>query len=322
MVNTNETIVVQWNPRSGTGGRRSEIIALVRRLRQHGFRVRLFHHRERMDQYVACLPVSRKLNCIIGCGGDGTIADLLNRHPHARIGMLPVGTENLLARYFRMPRTGEAVADLVRDGYVSNIDTCFAGSHRFLLMLSIGVDADVVRLIHRNRTGNIHRLSYLWPTLLAFLGFRKDRRATVRINNDTTATGTHVIVTNIPAYGFGFPFAPDAKPNDGLLDVRVFDGRSLWHTVLHAIRVWFGLSSAEREVKRFSVSELTILDASVTPADGAHQQTPVAIHSTMAVQADGDPAPELPLSIRVIPRSLELIVPKSPNVVFRSTKES
>ncbi len=63
------------------------------------------------------------------------------------------------------------------------------------------------------------------------------------------------------------------------------------------------------------MTELTILDASETPANDAP-------HTTIAVQADGDPAPGLPLSIRVIPRSLELIVPKSPNVVFRSAKES
>lgn len=305
----NSLVVVQWNPKSGTGHRRHEILRLVRVLSEFGFRVRLFHNRVTMDRYLS-IPVHRsRLFCIVGCGGDGTITDLLNRYPNDRLAMLPMGTENLIARYFRIPRNGRAVAELVRDGFSRRLDTCFANEHRFLLMLSIGVDADVVRDLHEGRRGNISHLAYVLPVLRAFLKFsvRREVRVDGISGHEGCYSGTHVIITNIPAYGFGFPFAPRALPDDGELDIRIFRGRSFWHTIRHALSVWLGLKSAERDVIRLTASSLSLTEG----AAGGKSVAIRADEAPMAVQADGDPAPGLPLRIRVEPRSLELIVPRS-----------
>ncbi len=301
-------VVVQWNPKSGTGRRRHEILRLVRVLGEFGFRVRLFHNRALMDRYLNNPAHRNRLCCIVGCGGDGTITDLLNRYPNERLAMLPMGTENLIARYFRLPRNGRSVAELVRDGFSRKLDTCFANEHRFLLMLSVGVDADVVRDLHQGRQGNISHLAYVFPILRAFLRFSVRREVCVEgIDGEGGSyAGTHVIVTNIPAYGFGFPFAPNAVPDDGVLDVRIFRGTSFWHTVRHAVSVWLGLKSAERDVIRFATRALSLKESRMGTES---KMTPVG-GEPLAVQADGDPAPGLPMKIRVEPRSLELIVPR------------
>jgi diacylglycerol kinase family enzyme len=114
-----------------------------------------------------------------------------------------------------------------------------------------------------------------------------------------------VIVTNIPAYGFGFPFAPDAQPDDGLLDVRVFTGMTRVQTMIHAVSVWFGFRRAEKSVIRFRCQQLTVFQGTVTSVTASSQTQRTAA----PVQCDGDPGPELPLQITVDPASLLLITP-------------
>ncbi|MFN9718994.1 MAG: diacylglycerol/lipid kinase family protein, partial [Planctomycetota bacterium] len=133
-------VVIQWNRRSGSGGGRGELIVLARQLRAAGFLVRMFHNRGRMDHYIQQqfgedsvmesggkqLPLRRRLHCIVAAGGDGTVADVVNRHPGRPIAVLPLGTENLLARFLGMKRSGTQVAKAIRAGTTFWLDTAVA----------------------------------------------------------------------------------------------------------------------------------------------------------------------------------------------------
>ena len=58
------TVVIQRNPRSGTGWRRGLVYDLVTQLRSQGFRPRLFKSRERLDRWLAQAywkPVTERL---------------------------------------------------------------------------------------------------------------------------------------------------------------------------------------------------------------------------------------------------------------------
>jgi len=303
-------VVIQWNRRSGSGGGRGELIVLARQLRAAGFLVRMFHNRGRMDHYIqqqfgedsvmesggTQLPLRRRLHCIVAAGGDGTVADVVNRHPGRPIAVLPLGTENLLARFLGMKRSGTQVAKAIRAGTTFWLDTAVANGQRFLLMFSVGLDAEVVDAIHSVRTGTIRRISYVIPVLKAFIRSQPKRYRAVTADGSGVISGTHLIVTNIPRYGFGLPFAPQARGDDGLLDVRAFQGQTRWSIFWHAAKLKLGLPIGSNEVQRFSSAELTLS----------------CDHARGVSQFDGDPGPPLPVSIRVEPRSLCVIVLKSP----------
>lgn len=287
-----DLVVIQRNPTSGTGRGARHLNQLIGRLREHGFRVRMFSNRERLDAYLRNETLAKRLRCIVAAGGDGTIGNLVNRHCEFPIATLPLGTENLVAQYLKIARCGRTVADMIAVNATQRFDTGIVGTQRFLLMASVGIDADVVRRLHSVRTGNIRRLSYISPIWKSFFSYQFPQIHVASIDGRHTATGTHVIVTNIPEYGFGLKFSVDADPQDGLLDVRVLQNSRRFKSLVHGGKLKLGMRGLEADVLRFQAREIKVW----SDREG------------LSTQCDGDPGPGLPAEVRVEPSSMQLVV--------------
>ncbi len=255
----------------------------------------MFSSRPKLDRYMAEKPAQRILRCIVAAGGDGTVADLVNRHPGVPIAVLPLGTENLLARYLAIRRCGRHLSGIIQRGKVRVFDSAIVNGRRILLMVSVGIDAEIVDAVHQTRSGNIHRLSYVRHMLRAFLTNPPITYRVFTPDCSFDVSGRHIIATNVPRYGFEIPFAPEAQPDDGILDVRVFHGTTRWQVFWHVARLRLGLPVGAHEFTRFSASTVRIecLDAT----------------RPRTSQCDGDPGPELPLQLEMDHHSLTLIVP-------------
>ena len=214
------------------------------------------------------------------------MADVANRHPGCPIAVLPLGTENLLAKYLNLPRCGRALAVVITSGRIRIFDTATANGRRFLLMLSAGVDGEIVHAIHQSRRGTIRRMGYALPTLRAFLSSSPKLIRVSTPDARQIVTGTHVIVTNIPRYGFGLEFAPEAISDDGLLNVRIYHGATRWQIIWHAIRLKLGLSIHSSEYTKFTATQVTLDSATGALISG--------------VQIDGDPCTALPVTRRIV----------------------
>lgn len=295
---TRRLVVIQRNPTSGSGRGRRELLTLAAELRRRQFRTRMFRSRSLLDDFLRQPGISSKLRCIVAAGGDGTVTDLLNRHPGATLALLPLGTENLLARFLGIRRSGRQLAEIIEHGRTVTLDCGVASGQRFLLMLGAGADGRIVHLMHACRLGNIRHTSYLWPIVKGLCGYPPQQ---IRVSSDDDrhdVSGSHVLVTNIPMYGFGFRFSPEAVPNDGQLDVRVFHGRTRAALMGHALCVRLGLGERFGAVSRFAARRLTL---NAGP-DGGRIPT----------QLDGDPGPELPVNVCVDRDALTVIVPGEP----------
>ncbi|MFO0975022.1 MAG: diacylglycerol kinase family protein [Planctomycetaceae bacterium] len=287
-------VIIQRNPSSGSGAGRRQLIVLSKELMRLGYRVRMFRNRPLMDEWLRDRSSKIAIRCLVAAGGDGTVADLSNRHPGIPIAILPMGTENLLARYLGLRRDGLQLAGVIHQNVVRVLDSALANGRRFLLMLSSGVDADVVAALHGKRTGNISRLNYLIPTVRAFFGSRVREFEVCSEDQANRLLGTHVIVTNIPRYGFQLEFSPDADPSDGLLDVRVCHCKTRWGIVWHAIRLKLGLQISASEFSTFRAASVRL----VATSGGSDRS-----------QCDGDPGPDLPVRVQVERGTLRLLVP-------------
>ncbi|MBL8814051.1 MAG: hypothetical protein JNM43_28040 [Planctomycetaceae bacterium] len=246
-----------------------------------------------MDEWLHERSASRIIRCLVAAGGDGTVADLLNRHPGIPVAILPMGTENLLARYLGLRRDGLQLARVIQRNSIRVYDSALANGRRFLLMLSAGVDADIVAALHSKRSGNISRLNYLLPTLIAFLRSRVREFEVCSEDQRHKLRGTHVIVTNVPRYGFQLEFAPDADPSDGLLDIRVCHCQTRLGILWHAARLKLGLTISTQEYSTFRAPAVRLSCVSGTPDRS---------------QCDGDPGPDVPVTIRIEPATLRLLV--------------
>lgn len=285
--------MIQRNPTSGSGRGRQQIRILIHHLRSAGYRVRLFAHRDRLDRFVRDPDNSSSVAAVVAAGGDGTVAGLSHRHPAVPIAILPLGTENLVARYLRIPRCGRTVADMIRIGQTRVLDTGFVNDQRFMLMVSAGIDAEVVHRLSTERRGNISHLSYLKPIFRSFMDYHYPPIDVCSVDGKVLATGSHVIATNIPEYGFRMKFSPLADPTDGKLDIRIYQQVGRQRTILHALRTRAGWTDRTSDVVRLQAEAVELRPRG----------------DSVPVQFDGDPAGLCPVKIRIDRQSLRLFVP-------------
>lgn len=286
-------VVIQRNPASGSGWRRSLLLDLVRELRRLGFSPRLFRDRARCDRWLAEPRNRAETLCLVAAGGDGTVDDLLNRHPGWPLAILPLGTENLLARGLGIDPSGVHLARLIAGGHRRTIDVGLAGDRRFVLMASVGFDAEVIRRVHAARTGTITHLSYLQPIWAAL---RKYEHPPLRIwiDDDPQPRDARLaVIVNYPMYALNLPMAKRAQADDGWLEVRLFQRGSAFQILRYFCTLLQGRHETLNDVVSVRARRIRIESESPAP-----------------VQVDGDPQGTTPIEIRVIPQALQLISPR------------
>jgi YegS/Rv2252/BmrU family lipid kinase len=296
-VNSAQTVLIFANPNAGRGLARTWADRIAQRSREDGFVVRLVM--ERPSDFVPDRDVDYRAAVVIG--GDGTLRAVAERLYHAfddppPLLLVPMGTANLIGKHLALPwRRGDPtdqVARALARPRVVQLDAGQANGHLFLLMASAGFDAQVVHEMQRVRNGPIDFVSYAVPTLLTFHRYTFPILQ-VKVNGRVVFPGAQAIaiVANVPEYGVGFPFLPDARPNDRLLDVCVLPCKNrkdlLQLTMLAA------------------AGEHLQMDGAVL-ASGTHIQ--IDSPDNTPVQIDGDAFGHTPLDIQLLPRTVGFIV--------------
>lgn len=285
-------VAIQRNPTSGSGRGREQLLALCRELKVLGFQPRLFSNRDRMDEWMATPAKTDRLHCIVAAGGDGTVGSVVNRFPGHPITILPLGTENLLAKFLKIPCSGLGLARLIADNHRCQFDLGMIGDSRFTLMASVGFDAEVVHLTDARRTGPISKWNYLQPILTSLRKYQHPRLKVFADGATQPIEGVLVVAVNIPGYAFGLKVAHGAGGSDGLLDLRIFQRGSAFQMLRYGLKVATGSHERLDDVKCLRAKRIRIESDVAAP-----------------VQVDGDPCGFTPLEISIQPNSLTMLIP-------------
>lgn len=164
-----------------------------------------------------------EFDAAVAVGGDGTLGELVQAAAPAglRVGIIPVGTANVVARDLGIPRHAERAAQVILAAKTRALDLGRVNGRGFLAMVGVGLDGEIVRAVSGARTGPIRMSSYVLPTLRAL---RKFREPALRLQVDgrvIDGPGFGLIVTNTRNYGGLFSVCPSADLSDGRLDFQL-----------------------------------------------------------------------------------------------------
>ncbi len=207
------------------------------------------------------------------------------------LGIVPGGRGNDLARVLGIPDDpAEAVAVLAA-GESRRIDVGEANGKRFLGIVSIGFDSDANQLA--NETSFLRgNLVYAYAALRTLLTW-KPGRFTVRAGEERVRfTGYSVSVANNRAFGGGMFIAPDAELDDGEFDIITVGEVGKLRFVSNLPKVFKGTHVNEDEVRVFRAPRVELTASRPFP-----------------VFADGEHLTDLPVSLRILPRALSVLVP-------------
>jgi len=293
---TANQVIISVNPKAGSGRRRASVRQLVELLAERTIQARVLNDLGQVAEQAEQLCREGRLRAVVGAGGDGTMHRLLNDlAADVPLAMLPLGTENLLAKYHGQRRGARPLAKMLIDGDTKKFDAGRANGRLFLLMASAGFDAEVARRLDECRGANISHFSYMGPI---FGAIRRYDYPPMRVCCETPAGEKEIearfcFVFNLPEYGLGLPFAPEADATDGLLELCTFSRGSVFSCLRYLLSVAMG-----RHRKR---EDCTYVQAS---------RARIETDGEVPFQLDGDPGGRLPLELDVVPRRATLIVPR------------
>ena len=189
------------------------------------------------------------------------------------------------------PPRFRARVELLAAGSTRAIDVGEVNGRRFLGIASCGFDSDANRIANQARLvkGN---LVYLYAALRALAAWKPARFELVLDGDLRRFTGFSVAAANNKAFGGGMFVAPDAELDDGKLDVVWVSGMAKLHFLANLPKVFKGRHVDNDEVTVLRAAEVTI-----------------SADRPFAVYADGDHLADLPATIRLLPRALNVIAP-------------
>jgi diacylglycerol kinase (ATP) len=228
---------------------------------------------------------------ILVAGGDGTVNGVLNGLTPgiATLGVIPIGTSNVLARELKIYSVKEAVKRIIR-GESRSIPIgemeCSGQKKRFLLMAGIGVDGAVVRGVRLAEKKRMGKGAYV---LSALRVARAWDRENLKVTFDGNTVSCHsVIICNAAKYGGNFLLSPHGDLFAPGFQVVCITGGPLSYLKLF-MRMTVGRVSGSSSVTIFPANE-------------------VEVAGWKDVQLDGDYCGCAPLRLKSIPDFLRVIV--------------
>ena len=232
------------------------------------------------------------VHAIFGAGGDGLLARLLPAtvNTDVALGVVPLGTGNVWARELGLPLQPERAIARQLASTPRRVDVGSANGRLFLVIASTGLDARIVELIENDAAAKRWgQVAYPLAGLSLAPGLR-GVAAHVQLDDDPPIEVNLLaaMMTNGRLYGGVVPLLPQARVDDGALDLILFGGGGPLEATAHAARVLAGLHQTDPSVlvRRFRYARL---------------ETPGA---SLPVQSDGDPLGTTPLEVRVLPGAL------------------
>ncbi|MDN5762108.1 MAG: phosphatase PAP2 family protein [Microlunatus sp.] len=305
------------NPRSTKGQKRCAVIynpvkvtdwAVFRRhveyeLRDRGWQRPLWLETTVDDsgRAMTAQAVAEKVDLVIGAGGDGTIRVICSGLAGTGIpfGLIPAGTSNLLARNIGIPRDEAAALRVAFDGQDKPIDLVrvrvdSGEDDRFAVMAGIGLDAVIMQGTNPDLKKTVGSAAYFVSA--AKHANHPALQATVRVDeHPPLRRKAHLIVVgNVGLLPSGILLIPDAKPDDGLLDVLVASPRTVRDWVRLVAQVVTRQQRSDEQLDRMSGRRVQI---TVEPSD-QYQLDGDTVGETSTLIAEIEPAA---LTLRVPP---------------------
>lgn len=286
-------IVLLTNAASGRGGSHSLASQAATVLERDGHEVVRVALGPGWEAGVAAAAaMAGGVGLLVACGGDGTVsaaAGWMAARPSAAkdtaIYHLALGTENLFAREFGMRPDVDQLAAAVRAWSVERCDLgecrAIGGSkdvsrddtaRTFVLMCSVGFDADVLHALAARRKGPISHGSYTRPVIDCLLR-PTIRTLTIEVDGRVVVEGVkgNVVVSNCGRYALGLDPSREASMTDGRLDVFFAPSGSSVRTI-----AWMGLALARMgrnacSIVRARGERVTVRVQQSRGASGAYQ---------------------------------------------------
>jgi diacylglycerol kinase (ATP) len=214
-------------------------------------------------------PIARKAikdgyKTVIAMGGDGTIEAVMRgmMGSKVRLGIVPAGTENNIAKSLGIPKDLEEACALIASDHTVKLDLGQVTTRKgkkfvFFEMATIGLSAAVYPDANKAATG---KLSSIKATAMTFIHQETRPRIFLTLDDESKieVETMLVMVSNTPVFGKNFLVAPDASLQDGLLDISVYPDFGKVELIRYYAAVMDGGYSGDGKVQNYQARKIKV----------------------------------------------------------------
>lgn len=227
----------------------------------------------------------------VSVGGDGTMNRVAQSvtGTSVRLGILPLGSGNGLARTLGIPMNLKEALKVIEKGNSRLIDSGRINSQGFVCTAGIGFDAHIGNCFATSETRGLK--TYVKITIRELFTY-SCKEYTLKMNNLSITRKVFLITAaNAGQWGNNVYIAPEAKVDDGKLHIAVVKRFPWYMAVPFAMKLLSGRAHKSRYVETFVTEKLTIFG----PEPGA-------------IHFDGEPElAGMEISIGVLPKSIRVL---------------
>ena len=296
-----QKILIIFNPVAGGRGR-SLLDLVLGELQALGWNTTLIEtkyagHAEHIASALK-KEIFNKHTVLVVAGGDGTLNEVINGLANVGrldipVGLIPVGTVNLLARELKLPRDPHLLAQVIANGNfrriaLGHIAAC-RQSRLFLITAGVGFDARAVLRVSRRLKLFSGKLAFIVAGIWEYV-FGKRVQYQVTVDGEALVARS-ILFANGRYYAGGMSWAPAAEIERPTLEVGIFAGAARLRIPTYVVAFMTGRLQQLHDVIVRSSTEIDLTGPSDEP-----------------VQADGDIVAFLPVNISVAPKRARVLV--------------
>lgn len=230
---------------------------------------------------------------LIIIGGDGTINESVNGLKYdIPVSILPAGTGDDFIKNLSIGKTLDEQIRTAIDGEIKPIDLGQCNDRKFVNGVGIGFDGQIVEDMASKRVPLLKGHAAYYYHVLRILGGYRERLFNYQIDGQSYKKDLILLtVGNGTTFGGGFKLMPEAKIDDGLLEICEIGKVSGLRRFLNINKLSGGTHDSLKEVN-FYKSKRVFIDK----------------NSMLYAHIDGERMGQPPFEIRILPRALRLRV--------------
>jgi diacylglycerol kinase (ATP) len=235
-------------------------------------------------------------DAVLAAGGDGTFRAVASGAAGTAlpVGVIPLGTGNVIAAELDMPRLAAPLAEVLQFGPAIAVQGGLANGAPFFLMAGAGFDGQIISNLSYPAKRAFGRAAFIRPTFDALVAGPQPFDVVV---DGKAMAASWVIVTLVSRYGGSFVLTREASLGSPQMIAVVIDAKSRWELLVAAQALATGGLANTLRRPNF-VRVMTAQSVEI----GTRENAPIEI--------DGDQAGRTPLSLRRDGSSVNVIAPR------------
>lgn len=291
--------LVIYNPSSGKESAAQRIFQAVKPIMEtEDAEVTFYATKKKSDGEREAQNNSGSYDMIISCGGDGTVHEVVNgimkSGKETSLGILPAGTINDFAEQLGIPKTPQEFGSLLTLEECRPIDVGRINTDYFINVVCGGAFTNIPHNVPIDAKTIFGKYAYYFQAAVEIPGqLDKSYDVTYTVDGEKHRVNTYLfLISNTPGAGGFRHLCPDAKADDGLLDIVIFEKSSPADLMQIFTKVFNGQHVKHQKVHYFQAKNIKI-----------------ECVQEMVIDVDGEMGGYTPVEISSVYRPLKILAP-------------